>query len=174
MLDVDIDASTPAEADTTTTTSPPQTLTLTTPPASGPKDPPPPNLDLHLTLLLLPPLEKYTASSWHGVRSRAWGENHDGGSFKIEKVEWVDEGAEGRYQERGGEARRKRLRALSFGSKGLSGADGVARLAQGRDCGGSGLLGLRVLKVGGVRGRGLISAGAMHPQAQVKGKIVAA
>ena len=36
---------------------------------------------------------------------------HDGMSFKVEGISWVDEGA-GRGEERGGEARRKRLKAL--------------------------------------------------------------
>jgi len=166
MLDVDMDtdaSSAPAAADDATTTvstqQTPPTLTLTTPPSTGPK-PPPADLDLHLTLLLLPPLEKYTASSWHGVRSRSWGENHDGGSFKVDKVEWVAEGAEGRYQERGGEARRRRLLALSFGGlKGLSGggvrAGKNAERARGGNGSGNeyGLLGLRIQVQGKSRRR---------------------
>lgn len=41
-----------------------------------------------------------------------WRENHDGMSFKIERLEWVDEGVAGRNEERGGAARRRRLAAL--------------------------------------------------------------
>ena len=40
-------------------------------------------------------------------------------SFKIEKIAWVDEGA-ARGEERGGEARRKRLKAL-MGSRKIAG-----------------------------------------------------
>ncbi len=41
--------------------------------------------------------------------SRAWGSDHDGLSFRVEKMAWVDEGV-GRGEERGGGARRRRLR----------------------------------------------------------------
>ncbi|KAI9733602.1 MAG: hypothetical protein M1834_003204 [Cirrosporium novae-zelandiae] len=83
---------------------------LDAPPVAGPIQPPA-GKDLHLTLLVLPPLEKYDSSTAFGLKSRTWGNNHDGMSFKIEKMMWVDEGA-GRNEERGGESRRKRLRAL--------------------------------------------------------------
>ncbi|TKA60191.1 hypothetical protein B0A49_09707 [Cryomyces minteri] len=81
---------------------------------------PPPDMDLHITLLVLPALEAYASSVLHGLKSRAWGGNHDGMSFKILRLEWVDEGLT-RAQERNAEARRKRLRAamnlLSLGAK---------------------------------------------------------
>lgn len=79
-----------------------------TPPPTGPVLPPK-QMDLHLTILILPPLERYASSVWHGIKSRLWGDNHDGMSFKIERMEWVDEGIAGRNEERGGQARRKRL-----------------------------------------------------------------
>jgi len=79
-----------------------------TPPPTGPVLPPT-EMDLHLTILILPPLERYASSVWHGIKSRLWGDNHDGMSFKIERMEWVDEGIAGRNEERGGAARRKRL-----------------------------------------------------------------
>lgn len=72
---------------------------------------PPHNKDLHLTCLVLPALEKYTSKICHGIRSREWGDNHDGMSFRIESIEWVDEGAS-KGEERTGEARRKRFKAL--------------------------------------------------------------
>lgn len=66
--------------------------TLDAPPAPNEGGPvvPPGDRDAHITLLVLPPLEKYGSAVWHGVKSRAWGGNHDGMSFKVEKVEWVD------------------------------------------------------------------------------------
>ena len=67
--------------------------------------------DLHITILILPTLQSYASLVLHGIRSRPWTSKHDGLSYKIEKIEWVDEKAS-RGEERGGEARRKRLRAL--------------------------------------------------------------
>ena len=70
---------------------------------------PPSGKDLHLTLLILPALRRYASQVRHGIKSRAWGDTHDGMSFKIEKLSWVDEGA-GYGEERGAEARRKRMK----------------------------------------------------------------
>lgn len=70
---------------------------------------PPPGKDLHLILLILPALQRYASQVRHGIKSRAWGDTHDGMSFKIEKMAWVDEGA-AYGEERGAEARRKRMK----------------------------------------------------------------
>lgn len=70
---------------------------------------PPPGKDLHLTLLILPALQNYASLVQHGIKSRAWGDTHDGMSFMIEKMVWVDEGA-GYGEERGARARRKRMK----------------------------------------------------------------
>lgn len=67
--------------------------------------------DLHITLLILPRLERYGSLTAHGIKSREWKSKHDGVSFNIEKIAWVDEGLS-RGEERGGEARRKRLRVF--------------------------------------------------------------
>ncbi|KAL9611735.1 MAG: hypothetical protein Q9167_003621, partial [Letrouitia subvulpina] len=67
---------------------------------------PPRNKDMLLALRVLPALEGYLSVTRHGIRSRSWGSEHDGISFMIEGVEFVEHGAE----ERGGEARRKRMR----------------------------------------------------------------
>lgn len=77
---------------------------------------PPEGKDLHITLLVLPQLEKYAESVRYGVKSRTWPEEpkdapHDGVSFMVLGCEWVDEGS-ARGQERTGAARRKRLHAL--------------------------------------------------------------
>ena len=88
-------------------------VTLSPPTLTGSDIPeePPPQKDLHVTLLILPPLEKYGSAVLHGLKSRKWGGNHDGMSFKVHKIEYVDEGSR-RGEERGGEARRKRLKAM--------------------------------------------------------------
>lgn len=72
---------------------------------------PPADKDLHITLLVLPKLDRYDSTVLFGVKSRTWDGSHDGMSFQILRVDWVEEGA-GRGEERGGEARRKRLRHL--------------------------------------------------------------
>lgn len=73
---------------------------LKSPPPSGPITPLPDH-DARITLLILPALEKYAPSTWHGIRSRAWAKNHDGMSFKIHKVEWVDERPESGWESQG-------------------------------------------------------------------------
>ena len=78
------------------------------PPKAGPVLPPV-GRDLHITLLLLPPLEGYASTTSWGIRSRGWAGNHDGMSFKVLRVEWVDEGT-GKGEEKSAEGRRKRLR----------------------------------------------------------------
>lgn len=79
----------------------------------GPRLPPipPTDQDLHITLLILPRLEKYDSAVLFGVKSRKFDGRHDGMSFKVHRVDWVDDGV-GRGEERSGEARRKRLRTL--------------------------------------------------------------
>jgi len=70
---------------------------------------PPEGMDAHITLLVLPTLLKYEATVQKGIMSRKW-KDHDGMSFMVLKVEWVDESGDG-GEERDGEARRKRLKA---------------------------------------------------------------
>jgi hypothetical protein len=93
---------------------------------------PPSGKDLHITLLILPKLERYESSVLFGLRSRPWEQNHDGMSFKVLRIEWVDEGV-GRAEERSGEARRKRLRNL---------------IQTGRICTGPGVIKLDQLRSG--------------------------
>lgn len=88
---------------------PRSSVVLTEPPAKPAT--PPAGMDLHITLLVLPTLQSYAASVAHGLRSRAWGDTHDGMSFQIQQIAWVDEGINS-VEERGGEARRKRLKAV--------------------------------------------------------------
>ncbi|PGH23490.1 hypothetical protein AJ80_02444 [Polytolypa hystricis UAMH7299] len=105
---------------------------------------PPPDKDLHITLLILPSLQRYDSSVMYGLKSRAWGDNHDGMSFKVEKIEWVDEGAS-KGEERGGEARRKRLRNMMqsgriFTAAGLPGRRGVELQQRKKGLGGGGIV----------------------------------
>ncbi|EGD87232.2 hypothetical protein H112_05769 [Trichophyton rubrum D6] len=99
---------------------------------------PPPDKDLHIKLLILPTLERYESSVMYGLKSRSWGKNHDGMSFKVEEISWVDEGAS-KGEERGGEARRKRLRNMMRTGRictpaGLKGRKGVElHLSSNRD-----------------------------------------
>lgn len=92
---------------------------------------PPNDKDLHITLLILPRLERYDSSVLFGLKSRAWEGSHDGMSFKVQRVEWVDEGV-GRGEERSGEARRKRLRNLMQTGRICTGP-GVIKLEQLRN-----------------------------------------
>lgn len=108
---VDLDASEPPVAST-----PGSTAILTSPPQQPMV--PPKGKDLHLTCLVLPPLEAYTSKTCHGIKSRPWGDNHDGMSFRIEEIEWVDEGI-GKGEERTGKARRKRIQTLMEERQGI-------------------------------------------------------
>jgi hypothetical protein len=84
--------------------------------------PVPDNRDLHVTLLILPRLEKYSSTTRFGIKSREFGdfiggENgeprqrvaHDGISFMIIGLRWVTNGAKLQGQFRG-KARRERIR----------------------------------------------------------------
>ena len=86
---------------------------LTAPPPTGPVHVPP-GRDLHVTVLILPGLEKYAGSTRYGISSREWGgvynghrAEHDGISFMIWNVRWVD-GAAPQSRLRG-KARRDRI-----------------------------------------------------------------
>jgi hypothetical protein len=53
----------------------------------------PEGMELHVTILILPTLERYASSIRHGIKSREWGGEkkggHDGLSFMILSVKWV-------------------------------------------------------------------------------------
>jgi hypothetical protein len=83
----------------------------TQPPPSGPADIPK-NRDLHVTILVLPLLNKYSSITRFGIRSREWGGKydgyhsvHDGLSFMILSIQWID-GVDGK-EGRGGHTRRE-------------------------------------------------------------------
>lgn len=75
------------------------------PPRNGPMAVPA-NRDLHVTLLILPKLEKYASTTRFGIKSREWGSvleegdgvysrsSHDGLSFAILDIRWLVNGAQ--------------------------------------------------------------------------------
>lgn len=69
----------------------PIVLELTAPPAAGPVLPPA-NMDCHITIVILPVLVEYRSSLRFGMKSRQWGDNHDGCSFMVTGIKWTDEG----------------------------------------------------------------------------------
>ena len=93
---------------------------LTEPPKTGPMVVPE-NRDLHVTLLILPRLEKYASTTRFGLKSREFGgivtENeetrkramHDGISFMVMGIRWVMNGGSSQNRLRG-KARRERIR----------------------------------------------------------------
>lgn len=71
---------------------------------------PPADMELHITLLILPTIEEYHSTCEYGITSRK-SLNHDGLSFMVHKIQWVDEGYGTRGQERGAAALKRRLDA---------------------------------------------------------------
>lgn len=69
----------------------------------------PEGYDAHVTLLILPPLEFYAATSQHHLASREWKKKHDGMSYMIHSIEFVDEGPSNRFVERSAAARKNRI-----------------------------------------------------------------
>lgn len=70
----------------------------------------PADMDMHVTVLMLPPLQSYSSAILNNIHSRSWGSDHDGMSFIIHAVEFVDEPSSSRYTERTGTARRQRMK----------------------------------------------------------------
>ena len=66
--------------------------------------------DMYITILILPALQYYASRVVHGLKSRAWGTDHDGLSFKIEKIAFLD-GGEGTGEEKSATIRKERLTA---------------------------------------------------------------
>lgn len=69
----------------------------------------PQGYDAHITVLVLPPLQSYGSTNQHHVWSREWDKTHDGMSFMIHRIDFVNESGANRYMERGGAARKKRI-----------------------------------------------------------------
>ncbi|KAK8930077.1 hypothetical protein VCV18_002744 [Metarhizium anisopliae] len=88
---------------------------ITAPPPLGPMDIPA-NRDLHVNVLILPRLVKYSGSTRFGISSREFGGQygsrhsvHDGISYMIKSIRWVENGAQPQARLRG-KARRERMR----------------------------------------------------------------
>lgn len=59
-----------------------------------------------MNLLILPTLEKYTGTVRYAFKSRGWKTGHDGMSFSVWDMEWVEGGE---AESRGGGGRKRRL-----------------------------------------------------------------
>jgi hypothetical protein len=82
-------------------------LTLNTRPMRPVKAPP--DHDMHVTILILPALEEYVSSTQNHLHSREWDKTHDGMSYIIHKLAFVDEGTSTRYSDRGIAAKKQRM-----------------------------------------------------------------
>ncbi|KAF2745805.1 Rxt3-domain-containing protein [Sporormia fimetaria CBS 119925] len=71
---------------------------------------PPADMEAHIDLLILPRLERYDSTVEYGISSRK-SAAHDGLSFKIQQIRWVEEGPGSRGQERTAAAMKRRLDA---------------------------------------------------------------
>jgi len=70
--------------------------------------------DAHITVLILPPMESYASTNQHHLMSREWDGRskgmaaHDGMSFMIHRIEFVDEGPEAKM-DRNAKGRKTRM-----------------------------------------------------------------
>lgn len=71
---------------------------------------PPADMDLQIEILILPQLQQYTGSVEYGISSKK-SAAHDGLSFMIHKIRWVEDGIGNRGQERTAAALKRRLDA---------------------------------------------------------------
>ena len=71
---------------------------------------PPADMDLQIDILILPRLQEYAGSVEYGISSRK-SRRHDGLSFMIQKMRWVEDGYGSRGQERTAAALKRRLDA---------------------------------------------------------------
>ncbi|KAK8248279.1 histone deacetylation protein Rxt3-domain-containing protein [Phyllosticta capitalensis] len=102
---------------------------------------PPTGYDAHVTVGILPCLTEYKGTVCYGIKSHSR-KNHEGCSFRIEKVEWVDDELTRRGEERTGAAKRERMAAAqSLMALLTSGGEAGARQ---RDSSGRGKQGFRV------------------------------
>ncbi|GAB7360338.1 hypothetical protein MBLNU230_g8296t1 [Neophaeotheca triangularis] len=104
LHDLDLDENPP-----TNPSSPSSSLALTTKPAHPVL--PPAGHEAHISLLLLPPLDSYASTTTHHLTSREWNTStpHDGLSFAIHGIKFVQEGDDSRGTGRSGRERKARL-----------------------------------------------------------------
>jgi len=89
---------------------------------------PPADMDLHIEILILPQLQEYSASVEYGISSKK-GKAHEGLSFMINKIRWVEEGFGSRGQERTAAALKRRLDASASLLALKSGFDDAHRMS---------------------------------------------
>jgi len=87
---------------------------------------PPPDADLHITVLVVPRLRRYADAARNGIASRPWGPGHDGLSYVIHKMRWVDEGP-ARAMPRSGKARRVERRRKARAAEAFRGVVAAER-----------------------------------------------
>ena len=66
--------------------------------------------DMYITILILPALQVYSSRIVRGLKSRAWGGDHDGLSFKIEKIAFL-KGGDGIIEEKRAAMKKERIAA---------------------------------------------------------------
>ncbi|GKT94330.1 LOW QUALITY PROTEIN: histone deacetylation protein RXT3 [Colletotrichum tofieldiae] len=104
---------------------------LDKPPKTGPVNVPA-DRDMHVSIVILPRLEKYSSTTRFGIQSREYGGRyngrqsiHDGISFMVTGLRWVTNGA-GTQSRLRGKGRRERMRKamgeMNAASRGLNGA----------------------------------------------------
>ncbi|OHW99044.1 histone deacetylation protein rxt3 [Colletotrichum incanum] len=104
---------------------------LDKPPKTGPVNVPA-DRDMHVSIVILPRLEKYSSTTRFGIQSREYGGRyngrqsiHDGISFMVTGIRWVTNGA-GTQSRLRGKGRRERMRKamgeMNAASRGLNGA----------------------------------------------------
>lgn len=91
---------------------------------------PPADMDLQIEILILPRLQEYTGSVEYGISSRR-SKAHEGLSFMINKIRWVEEGIGSRGQERTAAALKRRLDASATLLALQSGIDNSHRRVNG-------------------------------------------
>lgn len=99
---------------------------ITAPPPTGPMVVPA-DRDLHVNVLVMPKLAKYGSTTRFGITSREFGgehgtrtTSHDGLSYKVHNIRWVENGAQPQARLRG-KARRERMRKAMSEVKGTFG-----------------------------------------------------
>lgn len=115
---------------------------LSAPPKTGPvfvRE----NRDMHVTLVILPTLQKYASTTRFGIQSREFGgsgregrmrRQHDGLSFMITGLRWVENGAKTQSDVRGKGRKERMRRAMreiraSFGGMNV---EGVGKVSEGK------------------------------------------
>lgn len=91
---------------------------------------PPADMELHIDLLILPRLDKYEGTVEYGISSRK-SKSHDGLSFKIHQMRWVEEGIGSRGQDRTAAALKRRLDASTALLSLTNGGSDVFRTVNG-------------------------------------------